>query len=81
MDFPIRTADQLNVILRALRRARNLTQKELADRLGVTQQALSQLELDPQSASFERVLAVLSALGVTIVLRDGADGSTDEAAW
>lgn len=69
MDYPIRTRDQLRPLLIAFRKARNLSQATLADDLGVTQQALSALESNPASASFERLLGLLSALNVDMVLR------------
>lgn len=72
MDYPVRTAAQLAPLLKAFRASRKLTQSDLAERLGVTQQALSALEREPQAASFERLLSVLSVLGVEIVLRDAS---------
>ncbi len=69
MDYTVRTADQLPSILKAFRKANDLSQTALAGRLGVTQQALSELERAPQSASFERLLQLLSTLNVDIVLR------------
>lgn len=69
MDYPVRTRDQLRPLIIAFRKARNLSQSSLAANLGVTQQALSALEGDPASASFERLLGLLSALDVDIVLR------------
>lgn len=81
MDFPVRSSDQLSVLLRSLRRARGLTQSELAQRLGITQQALSQLEKDPGAASMERVMALLAALQATVVLRDNRAAAAEDAAW
>lgn len=69
MDYPVRTRDQLRPLLIAFRKARSLSQTTLATDLGVTQQALSALESDPASASFERLFNLLSALQVDIVLR------------
>lgn len=70
MDFPVRTVDQLEPILRAFRKSRGLIQAELAQTIGVTQQALSLLEAAPHRASFERVLALCASLGVEVVFRD-----------
>jgi HTH-type transcriptional regulator/antitoxin HipB len=47
-----------------------MTQKKLAERLGVTQQALSLLEKDPSVASVSRIFYLLSALDVELVLRE-----------
>ncbi len=70
MDFPVRTAEQLQPILKAFRKTRGLTQLELAGKIGVTQQALSLLEAAPHRAGFDRLLAICDSLGVEIVLRD-----------
>lgn len=79
MEYPVRTAEQLAPLLKAFRGSRQLTQSGLAERLGVTQQALSALEREPQAASFERLLSVFSALGVEIVLRDATTGSSTKS--
>ena len=70
MDFPVRTVDQLEPILKAFRKTRGLTQMELARKIGVTQQALSLLEAAPHRAGFERLLALCASLEVEVVLRD-----------
>lgn len=70
MDFPVRTVDQLEPILKAFRKTRGLTQAEVARKIGVTQQALSLLEAAPHRASFERLLALCASLEVEVVLRD-----------
>jgi HTH-type transcriptional regulator / antitoxin HipB len=70
MDFPVRTAEQLQPILKAFRKTRGLTQLELAGKIGVTQQALSLLEAAPHRAGFDRLLAVCDSLEVEIVFRD-----------
>lgn len=70
MDYPVQTLKQLEPILKAFRKARGLTQADLALRTGVSQQALSALEAKPHRASFERLLVYLAALDVEIVLRN-----------
>ncbi|HAK4778477.1 TPA: helix-turn-helix transcriptional regulator [Salmonella enterica] len=50
------------------RKANGLTQKELSERLGVTQQTYARLEANPASASIERLFKVFSVLGVKINL-------------
>jgi HTH-type transcriptional regulator / antitoxin HipB len=69
VDYTVRTRDQLKTLLVAFRKAGKQTQAQLAASLGVTQQALSALEGAPSSASFERILNLLSALNVDVVLR------------
>lgn len=47
--------------------------------MGLTQQKLSYLELNASSASAERVLALLSVLGVELVLRRPGDAAPSDA--
>jgi HTH-type transcriptional regulator/antitoxin HipB len=72
-DFTIRTAEQLPVLLQAFRKQAGLTQSAVAMRLGVTQQTLSALERNAEKVSADRLLALLSILGVELVLRQGSD--------
>ena len=79
MDHVIRTTSQLRFLLVAFRKAQKLGQSGLAAKLGVTQQALSALERDPSSASFERLFNLLSTLHVDIVLRTRDPASARQA--
>lgn len=60
---------QLGAHLRALRRARKMTQSDLASRLGVTQARVAAIEANPAAVSFGQLMALLAALGVDIALR------------
>ena len=68
-DHVIALPSQLGPVLQALRRSRGLSQKDLAERLGVTRQAVSDLERAPERATFERLMRVLGALDAQFVLR------------
>ncbi len=87
MDYAVRTPTQLASILAAFRKQRGLSQAELAQRLGITQQALSELEREPQTASTTRVMQYCAMLGVEMVFRDYEDvakassKSTPKARW
>lgn len=74
-DHALLHPQQLAPLLRALRRASGLSQAELAARLGVSHQAISQLEKNPERATLERLLKVLAVLRVDLLLRS-RDGST-----
>lgn len=74
-EFPIRTSDQLTGVLQAFRKEAGMSQTEVAERMGLTQQKLSHLELNAQSASADRILRLLSVLGVELVLRRADAGS------
>jgi HTH-type transcriptional regulator/antitoxin HipB len=72
-DFTIRTAEQLPILLQAFRKQAGLTQSAVAMRLGITQQTLSALERNAEKVSADRLLALLSILGVELVLRQGSE--------
>jgi HTH-type transcriptional regulator/antitoxin HipB len=69
-DYPIQTEQQLSLLLRSLRKARAMTQGELAERLGVAQQTISQMERDAAAVTVQRLTKALSVLGAQLVLRD-----------
>ena len=66
--FPLKTLNQLRPMLLGFRKVKGLTQKEVAERLGVTQQTYARLEANPASASIERLFRIFAVLGVEIVL-------------
>ena len=68
-EFPVRTAGQLPLLLQAFRKQSGLTQADIAKRLGISQQALSNLERHADKVSADRLLKLLSILGVELVLR------------
>jgi len=76
-EFPIRTSDQLTGVLQAFRKESGMSQTEVAERMGLTQQKLSHLELNAQNASADRLLRLLSVLGVELVLRRSEGPSQD----
>jgi HTH-type transcriptional regulator/antitoxin HipB len=69
-DYPVRTDQQMALLIKSFRKARGLTQADLAQAQGVTQQAASALERNPSAASVGRLLRTLSAMGVELVLRE-----------
>jgi HTH-type transcriptional regulator/antitoxin HipB len=75
-DFPVRTAEQLPALLQAFRKQAGLTQATTAMRLGITQQTLSSLERNAAKVSADRLLALLSILGVELVLRRAGESPT-----
>lgn len=91
-DHPLRTAEQLSVLLQAFRKESGLTQSEVALRLGVTQQTYSTLERNAETVGVGRLLKLLGILGVELVLSkpaslvDSPTGETqpdagDKPAW
>lgn len=74
MDFHVATVAQLSAHLRALRKARNLTQANLGRLLGVKQSRIADIESDPGSVSVSQLHKILSALGAHMLLRDSGVG-------
>ena len=70
MDFPIHLTSQLREHLRALRKARGLTQAALGRLLGVGQARIAEIESNPGAVSLDQLMKVLSALHATLMLRD-----------
>jgi len=69
MDYVIQAPGQLSSHLRALRKARGLSQAQLGAVLGVGQTRVTRIEHDPAAISVEQFLGVLNALGVQLLLR------------
>jgi HTH-type transcriptional regulator/antitoxin HipB len=71
-EYAVRTAEQLPALLQALRKQSGLTQREVAQRLGVTQQTMSALERNAGAVSAERLMRLFGILGVELILRESA---------
>ena len=80
MDFPIQSPGQLSAHLRALRKARGLSQAQLGAVLGVGQTRIARIEGDPTAVSVDQFLGLLGALGVQVVLRPMASDAALHAA-
>ena len=72
MDYPVQLSSQLQQLLKSLRKSRQLTQAELARRLGVVQSRIADIERDPGAVSVEQLLQVLTMLGAQVVVRETA---------
>ena len=72
MDSPLHLPGQLREHLRALRKARGLTQAGLGELLGVGQARIAEIESNPGVVSLDQLMKVLSALRAVLVLRDEA---------
>jgi HTH-type transcriptional regulator / antitoxin HipB len=70
VDYPVQIISQLRQLLKSLRKSRQMTQAELARRLGVVQSRVADIERDPGAVSVEQLLQVLAMLGAQMVVRD-----------
>lgn len=79
----LRTPVQLGLLLQSARKARGMTQAELAARIRLSQSRVSQLEKNPAELSAQRLLAWCSTLGLELSVARRGDASTvaDDAAW
>jgi len=68
-NLTLQLPSQLGPHLRSLRRARKMTQRDLAARLGVSQARIAAIEANPAAVSVGQLMTILAALGVDIALR------------
>lgn len=86
-QYAVRTPEQLPALIKGFRKQAGLTQGQLAERLGVTQQTLSALERNADRVSVDRLLQLLGILGVEMVLQPRshdsgpADSTEGDAGW
>lgn len=81
-SHPIRAAHQLGPIMRAFRKQAGLSQAQLAERLGITRQAITALEREPEAATFERLMRVWAELGLEFSLQPRPqDASSTTMEW
>ncbi len=66
MNYTINTLDQIKPILVGFRKSQSLSQKALAEKLGISQQSYQALESAPQKITLERLYKVLVTLGIKI---------------
>ncbi len=79
----IRLPEQLGPLLRAARQRLGLTQANLAQRLGVSVQAMSRLEKNAGRASFDRIhrLCLLLDLDLQLQTRSATAAPPSTSEW
>jgi HTH-type transcriptional regulator/antitoxin HipB len=81
-SHPLVTALQLSQLLKSARKQRQLTQAELAARLGLSQNRVSYLESHPQDLSVKQLLGWCAALGLELTLGQRPTATPDsDAGW
>lgn len=66
VNYTINTLDQIKPILVGFRKSNGLSQKALAEKLGISQQSYQTLESAPQKVTIGRLFKVLSILGIKL---------------
>ena len=69
MKYPIRTTQQLAMILQGCRKQVGVTQKQAAGKVGLLPKTISLLETDPDGSSISSLFKLLSALDLELVLQ------------
>jgi HTH-type transcriptional regulator/antitoxin HipB len=76
--MPLRTATQVGALLLARRQALKLSQQEVASRLAISQNRLSELERNPNRLTLERLLAYANLVGMEVVHQPKAAAKPSE---
>jgi HTH-type transcriptional regulator/antitoxin HipB len=66
MLYPLVTPTQMGQILKTARKASQLSQGELASRVGLSQSRISVFEQQPENISLGQLMAVLNVLGLEL---------------
>ncbi len=74
----ITTRVQLLQTLSARRRALKLSQKQLADKLGIHQSHLSDIETGRRTLNVDRLLELCNLLGLELIVQDRAPATRRE---
>ena len=69
---PATQSSHVGAILQSRRKALKLSQAQLAAKLGLSQNRLSELETRPHTLTVEQLLALLNLLGLELVIRERA---------
>lgn len=69
MDFQVNSIDQIGPLLLGLRKHAGLTQSQVAQKIGTTQQAYAKVEADPSTTSVARLWSILQTIGGGMVLQ------------
>ena len=68
MNHPVATAPQLRAVLKGLRKARDLSQTQVGQLLGVNQKRAARIESNPGVTSFDQIARLVTALGGRLVV-------------
>ena len=80
----VHSPEQLAVLLKTTRKARRVTQGELAARMGLSANRFSELESDLGALSVQRLFELTQALGLEIFIANAdspAAGAATAAQW
>ncbi len=73
---PITHSTQVGAILAARRKALKLSQTQVAEKLGLSQNRLSELESQPETLTVAQLLALVNVLGLSLQIGEASGGKT-----
>jgi HTH-type transcriptional regulator/antitoxin HipB len=77
MKHLVRTSKNLGHAIREARKAKNLTQKELASMSGVWQETISKIENGSGGTKLETLFDLIAALDLEIIVTERSKGASD----
>lgn len=77
---PIKHANQVGTALQSRRKALKLSQAQVAERLGLSQNRLSELESAPQTLTVDQLLALINVLGLELRIGESS-GKASKVEW
>jgi HTH-type transcriptional regulator / antitoxin HipB len=77
---PITNPTQIGATLTGRRKLLKLSQTDVAHRMGLSQNRISELEANPQTLTVEQLLALLNVLGLEMNLGERA-GAKPKVEW
>ncbi|MFC7053573.1 helix-turn-helix domain-containing protein [Hansschlegelia quercus] len=78
MDQIARTPGQIGAVVRRRRKALDLSQDALGEKISMRQATISNLEAGDRGAKLGTLLDAMSALGLELVIRPRTRGRSDE---
>jgi HTH-type transcriptional regulator/antitoxin HipB len=79
--YPISNATQIGATLASRRKHLKLTQTEVAEKLSLSQNRLSELEANPGTMTVEQLLALANALGLELRLGERPASGKPKVEW
>ena len=77
----VTTPTQIGAILAARRKQLNLSQAQVAARVGLSQNRLSVLEKNSATLTAKQLMALLNVLGLELAVNEKASNSKSKAEW
>jgi HTH-type transcriptional regulator/antitoxin HipB len=81
MRLIITNPGQIGEILRGRRKARRVSQEQLAKKLGVSQSRLSAIEAGTAALTADRLIALANLLDLQLVVQDKANKAEPQTDW